>query len=81
MGRRYKDRLNAMGVETVYQLAICESEKIRQHFGVVLERTCLELNGQPCLDIETIEPKKQIVSSRSFSTRITSQNDLGCVDI
>lgn len=70
-----------MGVETVYQLVICESEKIRQHFGVVLERTCLELNGQPCLDIETIEPKKQIVSSRSFSTRITSQNDLGCVDI
>lgn len=76
VGRRYKDRLNAMGVESVYQLAICEPEKIRQHFGVVLERTCLELNGQPCLDIETIEPKKQIVSSRSFSTRITSQNDL-----
>lgn len=76
MGRRYKDRLNAMGVESVYQLAICEPGKIRQHFGVVLERTCLELNGQPCLDIETIEPKKQIVSSRSFSTRITSQNDL-----
>lgn len=76
VGRRYKDRLNTMGVETVYQLAICEPGKIRQHFGVVLERTCLELNGQPCLDIETAEPKKQIISSRSFSTRITSQQDL-----
>lgn len=76
VGRRYKVRLNEMGIHTVYQLAICEPAKIRQHFGVVLERTCLELNGQSCLGIEAIEPKKQIVSSRSFSTRITCPNEL-----
>lgn len=76
VGRQYKNRLNTMGIETVYQLAICEPGKIRQHFGVVLERTCLELNGQACLGVETVEPKKQIISSRSFSTRITSQEDL-----
>lgn len=71
VGRRYKVRLNNMGIHTVHQLAICEPANIRQHFGVVLERTCLELNGQCCLGIETIKPKKQIISSRSFSTRIT----------
>ena len=76
IGRRYVTRLNAMGISTVYQLAICEPGKIRQHFGVVLERTCLELNGQPCLEIEHLEAKKQIVSSRSFSTRITCQQAL-----
>lgn len=76
VGRRYAKRLNDMGIETVYQLAICELGKIRQHFGVVLERTCLELNGQACLDIEQAEPKKQIISSRSFSKRITSQQEL-----
>lgn len=76
VGRRYAKRLNDMGIETVYQLAICEPGKIRQHFGVVLERTCLELNGQACLDIEQAEPKKQIISSRSFSKRITSQQEL-----
>lgn len=43
---------------------------------MVLERTCLELNGQACLDIEQAEPKKQIISSRSFSKRITSQQEL-----
>ena len=43
VGRRYKTRLNEMGIHTVYQLAICEPAKIRQHFGVVLERTCLEI--------------------------------------
>lgn len=76
VGRQYKNRLNTMGIETVYQLAVCEPGKIRQHFGVVLERTCLELNGQACLGMETVEPKKQIISSRSFSTRITCQEEL-----
>ncbi|MBP2280614.1 DNA polymerase V [Psychrobacter sp. PL19] len=76
VGRRYKVRLNEMGIHTVYQLAVCAPAKIRQHFGVVLERTCLELNGQCCIGIETVEPKKQIVSSRSFSTRITCPDEL-----
>lgn len=76
VGRRYKLRLNEMGIHTVYQLAVCAPAKIRQHFGVVLERTCLELNGQSCIGIESIEPKKQIISSRSFSERITDQQAL-----
>ena len=43
---------------------------------MVLERTCLELNGQSCISIEAIEPKQQIISSRSFSKRITNQQEL-----
>jgi DNA polymerase V len=76
VGRRYKVRLNKIGIHTVYQLAVCEPAKIRQHFGVVLERTCLELNGQSCLGIEAVEAKKQIISSRSFSTRISCPDEL-----
>ncbi len=76
VGRRYKVRLNEMGIHTVYQLAVCEPAKIKQHFGVVLERTCLELNGQCCMGIDSVEPKKQIISSRSFSKRITCPNEL-----
>jgi len=76
VGRRYKVRLNEMGIHTVYQLAVCDPAKIRQHFGVVLERTCLELNGQSCIGIESVEPKKQIISSRSFSKRITCLDEL-----
>ncbi|MDO5769250.1 MAG: translesion error-prone DNA polymerase V subunit UmuC [Psychrobacter sp.] len=76
IGKRCTKRLNDMGVNTVYQFAICEPAKIRQHFGVTLERTCLELNGQSCLELEQIAPKKQIISSRSFSQRITQQADL-----
>ena len=76
VGRRYKIRLNDMGIHTVYQLAICDPAKIRQHFSVVLERTCLELNGQACIGIESSEPKKQIISSRSFSKRLTCPDAL-----
>ncbi|WP_350657330.1 hypothetical protein [Psychrobacter sp. S1-30-MNA-CIBAN-0213] len=65
-----------MGIHTVYQLAICEPAKIRQYFGVVLERTCLELNGQSCMDIESVERKTQIISLRSFSKCITCPNEL-----
>lgn len=76
VGRRYQARLNALGIQTVHQLALCESGKIRQHFGVVLERTCLELNGQSCIGIECAEPKQQIISSRSFSRRVTCVDEL-----
>ena len=76
VGRRYKVRLNKLGVYTVQQLAICEPAKIRQHFGVVLERTCLELNGQACIGIECAEPKQQIISSRSFSRRVSCRHEL-----
>ena len=43
VGQQYKNRFNTMGIETAYQLAICEPGKIRQCLGKVLERTCLEL--------------------------------------
>ena len=76
VGRCYKVRLNEMGIHTVYQLSICELAKIRQYFGVVLDHTYLELNGQCYIGIENVEPQKQIISSRSFSKRITCPNEL-----
>lgn len=39
VGRQYKNRLNIIGIETVYQLTIYELGKKQQQFGVVLERT------------------------------------------
>ncbi|WP_434353563.1 Y-family DNA polymerase [Psychrobacter sp. HD31] len=76
VGRRYAKTLNDMGINTVADLANMPSGLVRQKYGVVLERTQRELNGQPCLDIEPVQLKKQIVSSRSFSKRITNKQDL-----
>lgn len=45
---------------------------------VVMERTGNELCGISCLDMEEVAPpKKQIMSSRSFGTMVTTINELG----
>lgn len=72
IGRRLAKQLNQMGIHTAWQLAQANSKVIRRQFSVVVERTVCELNGQSCLALhEQPEPKKQIISSRSFGERIT----------
>ena len=45
---------------------------LRRQFSVVIERTVAELNGESCLALEDVAAnKKEIVSSRAFSERIT----------
>ncbi len=77
VGRRIRERLNGMGIETVQQLKDSSVSRIRSEFNVVLARTVAELNGEACLNIEEIAPpKQQIVSSRSFGQPVTLLQDL-----
>lgn len=77
IGRRISRKLEAMGIETVLQLADTDIRFIRKHFNVVLERTVRELNGEPCLELEEFAPVKQeIVCSRSFGGRITDYEEM-----
>lgn len=72
IGRRITKRLNAMGIRTALEFAKTDPKVIRRQFSVVLERTLAELNGESCLELDDISPaRKQIVSSRSFGTKIT----------
>ncbi|TCV96646.1 translesion error-prone DNA polymerase V subunit UmuC [Biostraticola tofi] len=72
VGRRLGKRLGAMGITTAIQLADADTAFIRNNFSVVLERTVRELRGEACLAIEALPAtKQQIVSSRSFSHRIS----------
>lgn len=71
VGRRITARLNVMGIRTALELAQADPKIIRRQFSVVLERTMAELNGEACLELDDISPsRKQIVSSRSFGTKI-----------
>lgn len=77
VGRRIAARLMAGGVATMADLAACEPRRIRERFGVVMERTCRELQGVSCIDIETEPPpKQQIIASRSFGAPVFSLQDL-----
>ena len=77
VGRRINVRLAAMGIQTVLELRNASPKAIRAQFGVVMERTCEELRGVSCLELEEIAPpKKQIMSSRSFGKPVECIEEL-----
>lgn len=77
VGHRVSVRLNDMGIHTVLDLRNAMPAEIRKHFNVVLERTCQELRGVPCLELEEVAPdKQQIMSSRSIGQPVTEVADL-----
>ncbi|CNL76158.1 MULTISPECIES: translesion error-prone DNA polymerase V subunit UmuC [Yersinia] len=76
IGRQLSIKLRTMGIETVLQLADANLQLIKKTFGVVVERTVLELNGIPAITIDTLPTKQQIIVSRSFGERITDKESL-----
>ncbi|QPK62913.1 Y-family DNA polymerase [Methylomonas sp. LL1] len=77
ISRRWKDKLNQIGIHHALALKQSDPKHLRQHFGVVMERIVTELNGISCIALEEIPaPKKQILTSRSFGERLTDYDDL-----
>ncbi|MFX6743153.1 DNA polymerase V subunit UmuC, partial [Acinetobacter baumannii] len=61
----------------VFDLACANPFEMKNKFGVVMQRTILELQGQACIPLEPKPPaKKQIISSRSFGQKINNLQDL-----
>jgi len=77
VGRKLNEHLQQGGITTVQQLRDFDIQRIRNRFGVVMERTVRELRGVPCLEMVDIAPaRKQIISSRSFGQSVTSLGEL-----
>lgn len=77
MGRKHSKKLQAMNINTVFDLAIADPAMIQNQFSVVMKRTVLELQGTACIELEDTPPvKKQIISSKSFGQRITDIESL-----
>ena len=74
---RLSKRLQALGIHNALELSQSEPTNMRQQFGVVMERIVSELRGISCIPLEEMpSPKKQIMTSRSFGTRLTGYDDL-----
>lgn len=69
-------RLRALGIGSAKQLRDANIKMIRKSFSVVQERMVLELRGYSCLDMEEVQPKKSIMSSKSFGKMVTSLDEL-----
>ena len=77
VGSRIRKRLSALGIDTVLDLRNASPKAMRSHFGVVMERTCNELRGISCLELEDMAPsKQQIMCSRSFGKAVETLDEL-----
>lgn len=77
VGHRTVFKLDAMGIRTVLDLRNAPPKRIRERFGVVMERTVDELRGTSCLALDDVaQPKQQIMVSRSFGATIEGFDDL-----
>jgi len=77
VGRKLNEQLQQGGITTVLQLRDFDLHRLRNRFGVVMERTVRELRGVSCMEMADIAPpRKQIISSRSFGQSVTSLSEL-----
>ncbi len=73
---RWAERLGRMGIEKASELRDASPTIIRKHLSVVGERLLRELKGHSCIDLEDIQPRKNIMSSKSFGTLLTKKEPL-----
>lgn len=77
VGRKHSKKLQAMGINTVFDLACTDPREMKKKFSIVMARTVAELQGLSCIEIEhTPQSKQQIIASRSFGSRVTELEDL-----
>ena len=76
IGRRLTASLNKLGITTAAQLYRADPKYLRTHFGVTVEKIVREIQGVSCLSLEAVQPRKQIISSRSFGKPVTELSEL-----
>lgn len=76
IGRRYALRLREQGVQTAYDFTQLSDAWVQKQFSIVGLRLKRDLSGIPTLDLEDIQAKKNIATTRSFEKNITKIEDL-----
>lgn len=76
VGWRLTERLNREGIYNTLQLRDANEHWIRRGFSVTLLRTISELKEIGCIGMSTYEPRKQIVSSRSFGKSVDTLDQI-----
>lgn len=72
VGRRIGAQLLEAGVRTALDLARMPASTARARWGVVMERTVRELQGESCIALDDAPtPKQEIACTRSFGRSVT----------
>jgi DNA polymerase V len=82
VGSKTVAKLNIMGIHSALQLANFDKDSLRAQFGITVERTARELNGQKCFNFhEDVNEQQQIIVSRSFGKPVYDLRPLQSVSI
>lgn len=76
VGRQWHKKLIQQGIYTAQDLASVNLRGFRSRFNIMLQRTVMELQGIPCSGLQEYEPRKSIISSKSFGTMQTEYSAL-----
>lgn len=77
VGAQYAKLLESRDIKNAYDFKCADREWIRKKMSVNGLRTLLELNGFPCISLETVnETKKNIMCSRSFGEYLSDFDDI-----
>ncbi len=66
IGRQHAKRLQEIGIENAFQFSQLPDQWVRKQMSVVGLRLKKELEGIPTLDLEEVQSKKAIATTRSF---------------
>lgn len=71
IGKQHAKKLNAIGVTTAYDFTLLNQPWILKNMTIVGLRLQKDLQGIPTLDLECMQAKKSIATTRSFETNYT----------
>lgn len=77
IGRKSAEKLKNSGIQTALQFKKSDPKWIRKKLTVTGERTLLELNSFPCMELEEVpSPRQSIQVTRTFSKEIVTVEEL-----
>jgi DNA polymerase V len=71
IGRQHAKRLFSLGMDTAYDFTQLSDQWVQKNLSIVGLRLKRDLSGIPTLDLEEVESKKNIASTRSFDVNYT----------
>lgn len=76
IGRQLSKRLKAMGIYTAFEFTQLSDQVVQKQMSIVGLRLKHDLQGIPTLDLEEIQPKKNIATTRTFESNYTQLEQL-----
>lgn len=76
IGRQHAKRLNLIGVNNAFEFTQLPDAWVKKNMSIVGLRLKQDLSGIPVLNLDSVKPKKNIATTRSFETMYSELGEL-----